>query len=110
MKFILVTMPDGSVWKVLASAVASNRAEYFAYADLDTNADADTQQSAWRIAFDRDYQEVINDDTELLDWAANNMNWTDVAYYSAKVSEPEQLTPEQFQEGWINGEKRIVNE
>lgn len=104
-KFILVTMPDGSIWKVRAETVIVNRAKYYA------EQDSERGRGTYEEIFDTEYRIGRADNVEILDWAANNMNWSDVAYGAVKLPQPEkQMTPEEFEEGWVNGEKRIVEE
>jgi hypothetical protein len=83
-----VTMPDGSVWAVPAHLIAHNRATYYA-----------------EDGYQEEYDYTMGDDAELEDWAANNMNWSDVAAHARKV---EQSEPVDYQEGWVNGEKLVV--
>ena len=96
MKVLRVTMLDGSEWDIPLERIARNRAEN--YAD----------------EFDGDVERSLREDTmplfeqdsfEASDWAANNMNWDeveDVAVCYRKAPTPD------FQEGWVNGEKEVV--
>jgi hypothetical protein len=102
MKYIHVTMPDGSKWRVKAEIVAASRATYYA-------SDGRTPREAARWGLENIY--AMTHDDELLDWAANNMNWTDVSRVAERVPEPTPgMSPEQFQEGWVNGGKVVVDE
>lgn len=92
-KELWITMPDGSVWGVPAVLIADNRARYYAEKDADTTYDEE-------MAF------LLGDDFELEDWAANNMNWEDVAEHAYQVK-PAPATVD-YQEGWVNGEKEVV--
>lgn len=104
-KFILVTMPDGSIWKVRAERVIVDRATYYAQQDSAKG------ERPYEEIFDEEYTYGRGHNEEILDWAANNMNWSDVAHGAVKLPQPEkQLTPEQFQEGWVNGKKQIIEE
>jgi hypothetical protein len=87
-------MPDGSKWDVPAHVVADNRAKYYAKYDEDAN-------------YQEEYDYTYNDNSELLDWAANNMNWDDVSHLAKRVALPPQDVD--YQEGWVNGEKEIIN-
>ena len=96
MKVLEITMPDGSVWGVPVDVIARNRAENYAGEfgdDVGRSLAEDTGP-----LFDED-------DYEIQDWAANNMNWDDVAAHATKLREPP--APD-YQEGWVNGEKRVV--
>lgn len=90
MKYLRVTMPNKSVWEVPATLVAQNRAEYYQDHHVE-------------------YGYTLKNNDILFDWAANNMNWRDVAEHASKVSGCScQMTEDDFQEGWINGEKEVV--
>ena len=87
-----VTMPDGSVWAVPALVIAQNRARYYA---KDNEAE-----------FAKEVAYCMGDDYEIEDWAANNMDWSDVANVALRVKQPET----DYEEGWANGRKRVVRE
>jgi len=97
-KQIQITMPDGSIWGVPAELVAEDRAEY--YADKDASDKPDNFEKIKQ----QEYEYTLGDNSELLDWAANNMNWNDVAH-AAILIRPGSVD---FQEGWVNGHKRVV--
>lgn len=94
-KFLRVTMPDGSKWDVPASEIAGHRASY--YTNREPNDDT----------FNREYDFVIGNNYELMDWAANNMNWSDVQSVAVRVTESP-VKPVDYQEGWVNGPSEIV--
>jgi hypothetical protein len=87
-KRLHVTMPDGSEWAIDAELVAESRARYYA----NDGALASTA--------------VDNDD--LIDWAQNNMNWEDVMTSAVMVVTPDSHVD--YQEGWVNGEMRVVDD
>lgn len=97
-KQIQITMPDGSIWGVPAELVAEDRSEY--YADKDASDKPDTFEKIKQ----REYKHTLSDNLELLDWAANNMNWNDVAH-AAILIRPGRVD---FQEGWVNGPKSVA--
>lgn len=95
-KHLIVSMPDKSEWAVPVRVIAENRAA--AYAD----------------EFDGDAAKSLKEDTAPLfdedeyfvkDWAANNMNWEDVKPYAKQL--PRKVNAVDYQEGWVNGEKRM---
>ena len=92
---IRVTMRDGSLWDVPALVVAENRAKYYAARDEDTT-------------YEEELSYTLSDHYELMDWAANNMNWEDVAELAVKVKDPAPLTQDDFQNGWVNGPKQVI--
>ncbi len=91
-KWLRVTMPDGSQWDVPAWIIADNRARYYAVNDPDTT---------YQDEFDVTLQEASN----LIEWAEGDMNWSDVVAHAVKVEEPADVD---YQDGWVNGDKRIV--
>lgn len=95
--FYTVAMPDGSVWGVPVRAIAVNRANYYAE------------------EFNNDAQESMAKDTlplfesdlkEIRDWAANNMNWSDVSSYAVTMT-PADVD---YEDGWCNGEYKIITD
>ena len=96
-KYMTIEMPDKSVWKVPVALIASSRAE------------------AYKDEFGGDVFRSLNEDTiplftddeyEIEDWAANNMNWKDVKAHAVMVSGG----TVDYQEGWCNGEKGFTDE
>jgi hypothetical protein len=92
-----VTMPNGSRWDVPVMAIARNRATNYA------------------SEYDGDAERSLHEDTlplfdaapsEISDWAANNMDWSDVASVAVRV--PDEARPVDYQEGWVNGAKELV--
>jgi hypothetical protein len=65
MKKVIEIKGNGFVWTIDLHAIAHNRAEYYAAEDSDTT-------------YKREYDFVMNDDYEGIDWYQNNMNWADV--------------------------------
>jgi hypothetical protein len=91
---ILITMPDGSTWQVPAKFVAEHRARHY----------EDEGDFAGEVDF------ALTDEYALLDWAGNNMNWEDVLAVAVKVRNAPQLEPADFQEAWVNGPKKVVDQ
>lgn len=92
----VVTMPDGSRWAVPLMVIATDRAQQYAG------------------EFDGDLERSLAEDTLPLfaedsyavhDWAANNMNWSDVVHAAEQLEPPEETD---YQDGWINGEYAVV--
>lgn len=97
-KQIHITMPDKSIWAVPAEIVAENLARYYAKMDGGPFLKEDCEN------LKEDYEIALSNHGTLLDWAANNMNWKDVAHAAFQVS-PGSVD---YQEGWVNGAKRVV--
>lgn len=96
-RILQVTMPDGSVWAIPAELVAEPRAAYYAGHDArHSGANYDTVYA----------RELRTGADNLIDWAQNSMNWEDVQDSATMVSGPPAVD---YQEGWVNGEMRIVD-
>jgi hypothetical protein len=90
-----ITMPDLSVWEVPAKIVAGNRAAYYDKRDPDTD-------------YEGEFDFAMGDEYTLTDWAAGNMNWEDVEQHARKVRDRVPMEPGDYQEGWVNGDKEVV--
>jgi len=106
MKYLYVEMPNGEWWKLPCAIIASDRAMYFSKRYAEKNGlNFEEQQKVYKT----EYKYTMNDEYEIFDWASNNMNWTDVKDFAICVgSSP--LNQREFQKGWINGNKKIINE
>ena len=96
MKYLRVTMPDGSKWDVPVYVIAKNRAEWYAHefgGDVERSLAEDTLPLFEADAF------------EIEDWASNNMNWSDVEVYAHKAKPGPEVD---YDEGWMNGDKDVV--
>ena len=99
-KYLLVTMPDMSKWKVSVRVIAEHRATHYAHKEHVT-----LEQS---LKFDT-LPLFEEDEYEIEDWASNSMNWNDVEKHAIRIKD-KGLSEEELQEGWVNGAKEIVNE
>ncbi len=107
-KFLRVTMPDGSKWDVPVKKIAEHRARY--YYQRYIKEQEKSEFNSFQESYDTDTVPLFeSDDYEIEDWAANNMNWKDIVAFARKV-ESHRMTDADFQEGWINGDKDIVEE
>ncbi len=91
-KYLRVTMPDGSKWDVPAEFIAEDRA---------------ASLSGDRVSplFFEEKQVALDHPDVLIDWAENNMNWRLVVGRAVRV---ESATDADYQDGWVNGEKEVV--
>lgn len=105
-KSLHITMPDGSVysvpvdylWRVLASQrLHEARSKYIAI-------NWDTVREFTSI-ISQIKNEVEYDFPLFLDECIGNLGWEDIAGIAELVSEPTQVD---FQEGWLNGAKKLV--
>jgi hypothetical protein len=91
--FLLVCFPNGERWQVPIQIVADDRDEHYKDEQEDT------------IGFIKGGQ---LDPYDLLDWAANNMNWEDLKPYAELVPTP--LAKYDYEEGWLKANKAIQGE
>lgn len=98
-KYLRVTMSDGSEWDAPAKLIANDRARCYCSREKLGNA------KAYNDLFQKEFDYAINNDAELLDWAAGNMNWLDVAMEAEQTKMPDDVD---YQEGWVNGKKQII--
>lgn len=85
-----VTMPDGSQWDVPVQIIADHRDEHY----------KDDAEDTIRFIRERSL-----DAFDIKDWAANNMNWSDVKDHAVKVKDAPECD---YEDGWCNGSHRIV--
>lgn len=97
-KYLRVTMPDESQWDVPARIIADDRARHY----------TEISQSSGDLGavFYHELGVAMRDDETLIDWAANNMDWSQVAT-AATLAVPRPDTCD-FQAGWVNGKKVII--
>ena len=99
MQVIRITMPDGAKYDVPTEIIARNRAKYYADKEFDGDIERSLAEDTLPL--------FQSDDYEIHDWAANNMNWSDVKDHATLASLPED-SEASHQEGWINGEYEII--
>jgi hypothetical protein len=100
-KYLRVTMEDGSQWDIPATIIAGDRARYYAEHDSGKKSGPEFDK-----IFKEEMENALEDEYEIIDWAANNMDWSDVVAYAVKVENPTKKVD--FQEGWLNGEKEVI--
>lgn len=93
-----VDMPDGTVWEVPVKLIARHRASH--YAD-------EFGGKVMRSLPEDTLPLFMADPYEVHDWAANNMNWSDVEGYAKKI---EAKSDTDYQKGWVNGDWNIYHE
>lgn len=97
MKVLAISLPDGSMVGIPVEVIARDRAAHYASefdGDIERSLTEDTMPS------------FESDPYEVKDWAANNMNWSDVARHAIKIKGPDE--PD-MQEVWINGPKEVMD-
>lgn len=95
-KFMTIKMPDGSTWAVPVRVIAEDRAKYYAD-EFDGSVEKSLEEDTAPLFEEDDYA--------IEDWAANNMDWSDVEEFAKELEEEKEVD---FQEGWVNGDKEII--
>ena len=88
-----VEMSDGSRWNVPVQVIADSRDEFYREDEEDT------------IGSIRDGR---LSDSEIQDWAGNDMNWSDVQEFAVKAETPAKNID--WEDGWCNGFQEIVGQ
>ena len=78
---MIIIKDRGYVWHVPASAVAANRARYYADRDEDTT-------------YEDEFLYAMEDKVEVIDWFMNNMDFSDVADKAVLVVTPTITEPD----------------
>lgn len=99
--YLRVDMPDGTQWDVPVITIARNRAKYYAGTD-EFAGFIDALYSDTIPAF-------LDDEYEIEDWAANNMDWEEVEHVAIPVKVENELNNCVYQEGWVNGYKEVIS-
>ena len=86
-KYLRVTMPNGSKWDIPATLIAGNRAKHYT-----------------AILIGEEFKFALENNNVLMLWAKNMMDWGDVVLYAQRAPTQEM----DWQEGWINGNKEII--
>nr|DAN46409.1 MAG TPA: hypothetical protein [Caudoviricetes sp.] len=95
-KYLLVEMSDFSVWRVPVQVIADSMTDCYVEecGEDREKAKAETEQ----LFTENEY--------EIEDWAANNMDWDEVKAHAVQVKAGEV----DYQEGWINGNKCVTDD
>lgn len=101
-KYLRVTMPDKSRWDVPAGIIADSAAKYYGEKDS-----GESSGPKYEAAYREEYDHRMQDETDLIDWAGNNMDWQDVSQF-AQLAPQSAQKPVDYQEGWVNGPKKVV--
>lgn len=96
MKYLQITLSDGSKWGVPVEMIAWNRAKHYA-----SEFGGDIKRS-----LAEDTMPLFNDSPyDVQDWAIGNMNWSDFDGHQIKISDAP--TPD-FQSEWMSGKFEVV--
>ena len=74
-KVLRITMPDSSKWDVPVIIIANDRANYYKY-EFNNDLNESLEKDTLPLFRESDY--------EIVDWAANNMDWDDVKEFAKR--------------------------
>lgn len=103
MKTFRITFSDRTVWEVPAEVIACHRAHYYAQRD------AERGEGDYESNFADEKRYALSQNYELKDWAANNMDWSDVKD-EARRTDFGQSLPDHvaYQRQWVNAPVEII--
>lgn len=74
-KNLILQYRNGAEWAIPIHNIADHRAKYYAEKDPTTT-------------YQEEYDYVISDDHEAIDWFLNNMNWEDIDHVAVEQTSP----------------------
>ena len=100
-KYLVVDL-GGDTFRVPVKIIAESRAAYYA------KVDADAGEGTFEDRYKEELEYSLSDNSELLDWASNNMNWSDLSGYAVKMRKDKR--PADLQKEWTNADKEIIED
>jgi hypothetical protein len=97
MKLLELTALDGSKWVIPLTVIARNHGEYYAPIEHDGDIEKATAEALEMFESDED---------AATDWAANNMNWSDVREHATMVKGADDTD---MQDSWIEGDMVVID-
>ncbi|QHW35796.1 hypothetical protein GZH47_33425 (plasmid) [Paenibacillus rhizovicinus] len=91
-KYMQVRMPDGSLWQFPIEVVATHKGE-------NDDCEVDYVPDAVELA-------MKESDDVLINWAINEMHWSDLAPHAEQIEPP---TTTDYERAWMNSEPKIVD-
>lgn len=98
MRKVRVKFSNGEIFDIPVDVIAEDRAKYWAQKGQ--------TQDEYEHIFADEYELCMNDSYEPIDWAFNNMNWSDLKACAVKVK----TEPIDYDAEWCNVESKIVEE
>lgn len=94
---MVVDFENGDRFHVDADIIARSRANYYG-----TEVDGHKKGSP---GWTEEYEYSLGDDSELIDWCSNNMNWKDLKDHAVKVDQDE-VEPD-YEDMWGSADREI---
>lgn len=82
-KYVKVLFSNGEKFRIPATTIAHDRAMYYASRDHPNGGTEDNPE--WTKTYNDERKYTLDDNSELLDWLWNNMNWEDVQETAERV-------------------------
>jgi hypothetical protein len=86
---VIAEFSDGSRWAIPAERLAQSYADYY---------------SESKEEFEDNFDYIMSDDRELLDWATNNADWEDVEIFARYLGNSRTVN---YNKEWANAEKSV---
>ncbi|MGH2574715.1 MAG: hypothetical protein ACRDFC_03335 [Ignavibacteria bacterium] len=99
-------MPHGT-FDIPVEIIAKERANYYAEHDSKDIKDSEERKAEWNKVFNEEYKITLSDDYEIVDWAFNNMNWSDVFNKAIKVPATA-VGIDELNEAWTKSEHEVI--
>ena len=85
MKYVRVKFSNGETYDIPDKVIANSRGKYYADKDFGEQGIEEAPDPRWTNIYSKERKIVTGDDSELLDWANNNMNWSDVEQHAILI-------------------------
>lgn len=99
-KFLRVKFSDGKVFDIPAEFIAKARAKY--YAEVDARRGED-----YTRVYNDELKWGLEDDSEVIDWAFNNMDWIDVRVQAVLIEH--EVRSADYVKEWPNVKSEIIS-
>lgn len=97
-KYLSIQFSDRTWWEIPAEVIAKSRAHYFAVND------AAKGDGEYNEVYKMEFETTLEDDTELIDWAKNSMDWKDVEEFATQVG----CSEVDYENEWCNCDCEII--
>jgi hypothetical protein len=95
-KILRVKFSNGDEFSIPTRIIAENRANYYSEVD-----GYEKESNEW----EQEVQYAMNDEYEIEDWAANNMNWDELEPFATLLDKSEEFD---YEDEWGEADKKVV--
>jgi len=100
MKRLKVTFSNGEIFYIPAMIIAEDRAKY--HAKLDSERGDGEYDEVYKL----EIEYALSDTFEIIDWANNNMNWSDLVEHARLID----TIPADYEREWSNAKKVVEDD